>query len=144
MSQANVELVLGFQPEPDMDLVEHFRDDDSWAEFSAALAPAFAPDFESANALLGIEKTYTGMDGFRNLWLDWLAPWATHRVELEEAIDLGDQVLVLAEALATIEGSTAQVKRTTGALWTVRNGKVARVEFYPDRDEALKAVGLAE
>jgi ketosteroid isomerase-like protein len=142
MSQANVELVLGFQPEPDMDLVEHFRDDDSWAEFSAALAPAFAPDFESANALLGIEKTYTGMDGFRNLWLDWLAPWATHRVELEEAIDLGDRVLVLAEALATIEGSTAHVKRSTGALWTVRNGKVARVEFYPDRDEALKAVGL--
>jgi hypothetical protein len=57
MSHENVELVLGFQPRPDMDLVEHFRDDDSWAEYSAALAPAFAPDFESANALLGIEKT---------------------------------------------------------------------------------------
>jgi len=57
MSQENVELVLGFQPDADMDQVEHFRDDDSWAEFSAALAPAFAPDFESANALLGIEKT---------------------------------------------------------------------------------------
>jgi ketosteroid isomerase-like protein len=137
-----VEVVLGFQPDPDMNLVEHFCDDDSWAEFSAALAPAFAPDFESANALLGIEKTYTGMDGLRNLWLDWLAPWATHRVAIEEAIDLGDQVLVLAEALATIEGSTAQVKLTTGALWTVRYGKVTRVEFYPDRDEALKAVGL--
>jgi hypothetical protein len=144
MSQENVELVLRFQPDPDMDLVEHFRDDDSWAEFSAALAPAFAPNFESANALLGIEKTYTGMDGFRTLWLDWLAPWATHRVEIEKAVDLGDQVLVLAEALATIEGSTAQVKRNTGALWTVRYRKVARVEFYPDRDEALKALGLAE
>jgi hypothetical protein len=53
-------------------------------------------------------------------------------------------VLVLAEALATFEGSTAQVKRTTAALWTVRYAKVTRVEFYPDRDEALKAVGLAE
>src|SRR5271157_1854223 len=144
MSQENVEFVLGFQPDPEMDLVEHFRDDDSWAEFSAALAPAFAPDFESANALLGIEKTYTGMAGLRSLWLDWLAPWATHRVEIEEVIDLGDQVLVLAEALATIEGSTAQVKLTTAALWTVRYGKVTRVEFYPDREEALKAVGLAE
>jgi ketosteroid isomerase-like protein len=141
VSQANVELVLGFQPNPEMDLVEHFRDDDSWVEFRAALAPAFASDFESANALLGIERKYIGMVGFRNLWLDWLAPWATHRVEIQEAIDLGDQVLVLAEALATIEGSTAQVKRTTGALWTVRHGKVARVEFYPDQAEALKAVG---
>jgi ketosteroid isomerase-like protein len=144
VSQENVDLVLGFQPRPDIDLVEHFRDDDSWAEFSAALAPAFAPEFESANALLGIEKTYTGMDGFRNLWLDWLAPWATQRVEIEEAIDLGDQVLVLAEALATFDGSTAQVKRTTAGLWTVRDAKVTRVEFYPDQGEALKAVGLEE
>jgi ketosteroid isomerase-like protein len=144
MSQSNVELVLGFQPDPDMDLVERFRDDDSWAAFSAALAPAFAPDFESANALLGIEKTYTGMDGFRALWLDWLAPWATHRVEIAQAIDLGDRVLVLAEALATIHGSTARVKRSTGAIWTVRDGKVARVDFYPDRAEALEAVGLSD
>jgi hypothetical protein len=144
MSQENVELVLGFQPDPEMDLVERFRDDDSWAEFSAALAPAFAPDFASANALLGIEKTYIGMDGFRNLWLDWLAPWATHRVKIGKAIDLGDRVLVLAEVLATIEGSEAQIKRTTGGVWTVHDGKVARVEFYPDRDEALEAVGLAE
>src|ERR1700680_1436490 len=106
MSQENVELVLGFQPEPDMDLVEHFRDDDSWAEFSAALGPALAPNFESANALLGIEETYTGMEGFRNLWLDWLAPWATHRVEIEGGIDLGDQGLVLAEGPATIGGRT--------------------------------------
>src|SRR6476646_2928579 len=144
MSQENVELVLAFQPHPDMDLVEHFRDDDSWAEFSAALAPAFAPDFESANALLGIEKTYTGMGGFRNLWLDWLAPWATQRVEIDQAIDLGDQGLMIDKALATVEGSTAQVKRTAAALWTLRHAKVTRVEFYPDQGEALKAVGLAE
>ncbi len=137
-----MEIVLGFQPDPDMDLVERFRDDDAWAEFSAALAPAFASDFESANALLGIEKTYIGMAGLRDLWLDWLAPWATHRVKVGEAIDLGDRVLVLAEALATIEGSEAEIKRTTGAVWTIHDGKVARVEFYPERDEALKAVGL--
>jgi ketosteroid isomerase-like protein len=142
MSQANVELVLRFQPAPDVDLVERFRDDDAWAAFSAALAPDFAADFESANGLLGIEKRYTGMDGLRALWLDWLAPWGTHRVEIERAIDLGEQVLVLANALATVAGSAAQVTRRTGALWTVRDGKVARVEFYPDRAEALKAVGL--
>ncbi len=132
---------MGFQPDPDIDLVERFSDDDSWAAFSAALAPAFAPDFESANALLGIEKAYIGMDGFRTLWLDWLAPWATHRVEIKEAIDLGDRVLVLAEVTATFPGSIAGVKSTTGGLWTVCDGQVTRVEFYPDQTEALKAAG---
>jgi ketosteroid isomerase-like protein len=28
------------------------------------------------------------------------------------------------------------------AVYTVRDGKVARVEFYPDRAVALKAAGL--
>jgi len=144
MSQANVDLVMGFQPDPDMDLVERFGDDDSWAAFSAALAPAFTPEFESANALLGIEKAYIGMDGFRSLWLDWLAPWATHRVKVKEGIDLGDRVLVLVEVTATFPGSTAGVNSTTGGVWTVRDAKVTRVEFYPDHAEALKAVGLEE
>src|SRR6476620_8382010 len=128
MSQENVELVLGFQPDPDMDLVERFSDDDSWAAFSAALSPAFAPDFESANALLGIDRKYTGMDGFRALWLDWLAPWATQRVQVKEGVDLGDRVLVLAEVTATVPWSTKGVKSTTGGVWTVRDGRVTHVE----------------
>jgi ketosteroid isomerase-like protein len=144
VSQENVELVMGFQPGPDVDLAEQFGDDDAWVAFSAVLSPAFAPDFESANALLNVERKYIGMDGFRALWLDWLTPWETHRVAIEKAIDLGDRVLVLAEVLATVQGSTAPVKQTTGALWTVRDGKVTRVEFYPDRAEALKAVRLEE
>jgi len=135
---------MGFQPDPDIDLVTRFSDDDSWAGFSAALAPAFAPDFESANALLGIEKAYIGMDGFRKLWLDWLAPWESHRVEVKEAIDLGDRVLVLAEVTATFPGSTRGVKSTTAGIWTVRGGQVTRVEFYPTHSDALKAVGLEE
>ena len=142
MSQENVDLVMGFQPDPNIDLVEQLSDDDSWAAFSAALSPAFASDFESANALLGIDRKYIGMDGFRTLWLDWLAPWATQRVEIKEAIDLGDRVVVLAEVTATFPGSTKGVKSTTGGIWTVRDGKVTRVEFYPDHAEALKAVGL--
>jgi limonene-1,2-epoxide hydrolase len=144
VSQENVELVMGLQPGPDLDLVEQFRDDDSWAAFSAALAPAFAPEFESANALLGIEKAYTGMDGFRTLWLDWLSPWTTHRVEIQEAVDLGERVLVLARALATLQGSTTEVSLPTAGIWTVRDGKIIRIEFYPDHAEALKVVGLEE
>ena len=108
-----------------------------------SLEDAKAPfDFESANALLGIEKAYVGMEGFRTLWLDWLAPWATQRVEIKEGIDLGDRVLVLAAVTATVPGSTKGVKSTTAGVWTVSDGKVTRVEFYPDHTEALRAVGL--
>jgi ketosteroid isomerase-like protein len=30
------------------------------------------------------------------------------------------------------------------AVWTVRDGKIAHMEFYLDHSEALKAVGLEE
>lgn len=47
--------MMGFQPGRDSDLVQQFRDDDSWTVFRAVLSPAFAPDFESANAADHVE-----------------------------------------------------------------------------------------
>jgi ketosteroid isomerase-like protein len=78
------------------------------------------------------------------MWLEWLAPWKTYRVETEEVIDLGDRVLVLVRAFGRLEGSQGEVENTSASLWTVRDRKIARVEFYVDRTEALKAVGLEE
>lgn len=40
------------------------------------------------------------------------------------------------------EGSTQEVELLGAAVWTIRNGKIVRAEFYPDRAEALEAVGL--
>jgi ketosteroid isomerase-like protein len=36
----------------------------------------------------------------------------------------------------------AEVSVVSAAVWTVRDGKVARVAFYLNRSEALEAVGL--
>jgi ketosteroid isomerase-like protein len=76
--------------------------------------------------------------------LDWLAPWATYRAEAEEVIDCGDRVLVLRSVFGRLEGSAEEVTLTGAAVFTVRDGKIARIEGYADRDQALKAVGLEE
>ncbi len=114
------------------------------AETLEAATPYFHPDFECAHRLLGSERTYSGMAGLRASWLDWLAPWATYRAEIEEAIDCGDRVLILVHDFGRREGSTAEVKSNNAAIWTIRDGKVARAEFYADRDWARKDVGLRE
>jgi len=145
MSQENVELVLGSIPASNVDIAPFFRDDEMWARLAAAWTRFLHSDFQCTAALFGSEISYgVGIDSFRALWLDWLAPWETYRTETEETIDLGDRVVWLGLDFGRRKGSTAEVKGDVAVLWTFRDGKVARWDGYTDRAEALKAVGLAK
>jgi hypothetical protein len=66
VSQENVEVVLGFQPGPDMYMTQLFRDDDIWAATSSVIAPRFHADYECVfRGLPGDDgKTYPGMTAF--------------------------------------------------------------------------------
>ena len=145
MSQENVEIVKGFLPAPDVNIVPLVRDDDMWLALVDARSPFVHADYESVNkGLPDGDKAYVGVDGERALWLDWLAPWVSYRVGAEEYIDLGERVLVRSYAFGRPEASTAEVKLTHGDIWTIRDGKLARVEYYTSRAEAFKAAGLEE
>ena len=128
----------------EMEIAQVVRNDDVWAARVEAVAAFYHPDVESVRVGLPDGKTYTGLDGLRDVWLEWLAPWTTYRMEPEDVIDLGDTVLLLAHVFGRLGGSQAEVENTVASVWTVRDGKIARVEFYVDRTEALKAVGLEE
>jgi ketosteroid isomerase-like protein len=141
----NLELVLGLYPGPDVDYVQLFGDEKTWAATRAAVARFIHPDFECAVSLLGREEVYGGPEGLRALFLDWYAPWVTYRIEVEDAIDLGERVLVLYHSFGRLEGSSQEVEEASATVWTIRHeGKVARAVFYTNRAEALKAVGLQE
>jgi ketosteroid isomerase-like protein len=144
MSQENVALVLALQRAPDEDFVRLLRDDELWDELARAAAPFVHAYCESARPGVPGAKIYIGLNGFREMWLDWLAPWAKYRTGVEEAIDCGDRVLLLQRSAGLLEGSTQEVKLAPGVVWTVRGGKIARFDVYADRADALKAVGLSE
>ena len=138
MSQENVELVVALHR---TDLGHVYRDDAAWAAWSASLAPDFAHI-----AVNGIDGTTVATDaeGMRRAWLSWVAPFGTYRQEVEQAIDCGDRVAVDVNHFGRMEMSAADVKLSGTGIWTVRDGKVVRLESYTDRSAALKAVGLAE
>ena len=145
MSQENVELVRQLQAPPGVDLVQLFTDEQTWSAFAETASAFVHPDCEFvAPGVPSRERAYSGLDGLKGAWLEWLAPWATYRVEFEEAIDLGESVLVLPRDFGRLADSTQEVKTSGGAIWTVRDGKIARVEFYLNRSEAFKAVGLED
>jgi hypothetical protein len=144
MSQANVDLVMGLQRAPDDDFVQLLRDDEMWAQLAEAVAPFVHEEAETARPGLPGGQTYVGLDGFRESWLDWLAPYAEYRTEVEKAIDCGERVLVLQSSYGRLAGSTNEVKLAPAVIYTIRDGKIARFEPYADRAEAFRAVGLRE
>ncbi len=143
MSPRNVELVQALIPTADTDVAPLFRDEGLFEASKEALAPHLHPDFESVAVWQG-GTTYAGVEGFREMWLDWLQPWATYYVDVEEVIDAGDRVVVLVRDRGRRHDMEAEVGLISGSVWEVRDGRIARVHFCGDRGEALAAAGLGE
>jgi ketosteroid isomerase-like protein len=142
MSEQNVAIVTSLQPAPDADLAQLFRDDDLWDRAVDVQGSLFDPDLKCAHRLIGGDRIYAGSEGLRASWLDWIAPWESYRVEVEDVIDCGDRVLVLVYDYGRRAESAEEIKSHNAAVWTLRDGKVISAEFYADRAWALRAVGL--
>src|SRR4051794_33814750 len=147
MSRANVEIVRSLQPDPGTDLAAFFRDEAVWLTAREVLANALDPGCESAIVMPGEgevadRRTYRGVDGLRQAWLDWLGPWEEYFFRIERFVDAGEQVVVLSRDRGRRHGMEAQIESPVAAVWTLRGGRVVRAEFFTSRDHALEAVGL--
>jgi len=143
MSEENVEIVQTLIPPPEVDVASLIRDDSLFEQSRAAFEPFVDPDVEAVAMWLPAARTYAGIDGFRSLWLDWLEPWATYYVRVDELIDTGERVVALIRDSGQRHDVDAEVEISAGSVWTIRNGRVVKVEFCT-REDALKAAGLSE
>jgi SnoaL-like protein len=144
MSQENVEIVRMLQPPPDLDLLPLFRDQDIWNTAVDTRGHLFHPSYEVRLFGVGESRRYVGPEGYRQAWLDWLAPWESYRAEIAELIDAGDRVLVITDDYGRRPGMSAEVRLHGAAVWTLRDGKIVAADFYAQREQALEAVGLRE
>jgi ketosteroid isomerase-like protein len=65
-------------------------------------------------------------------------------VEAERYIDAGDAVVVFGRTIGKARRSGLAMDRSFAFVWTVEDGRLARLQVYSDRSEALEAVGLRE
>jgi ketosteroid isomerase-like protein len=70
--------------------------------------------------------------------------WESVVVEPLEMRYLGDQVLAEVRLRAVGRASGIPVERTTWNVFLLRDGKAASGRVYTSKDDALRAVGLAE
>jgi len=75
--------------------------------------------------------------------IDSLESWQSVRTEPHEFIEVGEHVVVpwTAHFLGR-DGIGVQARNTW--TYTIRDGMIVRSCIYPDKQEALKAVGLEE
>ena len=79
-------------------------------------------------------------------WVEDLGhDWEVFETHQEEFLPAGDRVLVLGHWHARARGSRVELKGQP-ASWVIdlRDGKVARLQTFTDRVEALEAAGLSE
>ena len=62
--------------------------------------------------------------------------------EIENAVEAGDKVLALVRLRMRGRDSAGHVDQRAGWVFTLRDGKVLRIEGYLDREEARRAAGL--
>ena len=88
--------------------------------------------------------TYRGHDGVRRYFGTIADEFDDVRVELEEVIDAGEQVVVFSRISGQGKLSGAPVELSLITVSSMRDGKVIRNRNYPTRSEALEAAGLSE
>jgi ketosteroid isomerase-like protein len=85
-----------------------------------------------------------GLDAIRDNFEHWKGAWEELEVTVEELIDAGDRVFLTAHHRGRGRGSGVQVDTRLYSVYTLRDGKVIRVDEYAERPEALEAAGLSE
>ena len=88
--------------------------------------------------------TYHGIAGWAKLNEEIREVWEEWRVTPERYVDVGDRVVVIGSARGRGRGSGVEVEVRYGEIWTLRDGRVTRLEAGLDPEAALKAVGLEE
>ena len=87
--------------------------------------------------------TYHGHAGIENFFDQQREAWEeAPRMEPEDLMESGDQVVAFVRVRGRGKGSGARVDARIAQIWTIRERKATRLEYYGDRREALKAAGL--
>ncbi|HVE68211.1 MAG TPA: nuclear transport factor 2 family protein [Solirubrobacteraceae bacterium] len=88
------------------------------------------------------QDEYRGHAGVAQWLEDWGAAWDTWSYEPERYIDAGDVVVLFTRTKAKGLASGIELDREEGLIYKLHDGKIARIEYYNDRDQALEAAGL--
>ena len=116
---------------------------------SEAVFSLYDPDVEldvSGFPIVATNHTiYRGHTGLRRLFHEWREIWSDADSQLIELVDAGAVgVVSIYTYRARGRGSGAPTGAEFATVWTIKERKVVRVQWFIGRAEALEAAGLSE
>ena len=88
------------------------------------------------------ESPEQGHDAVRASAVRWKSEWDDYELIPEDFADMGDCVLATVRLRGRGRGSGIEVDARFFDLYTLRDGKIIRMDQYAEESEALAAVGL--
>jgi ketosteroid isomerase-like protein len=129
--------------EQNVEVVRRIHDAAMRRDVETVLA-LYDPDVEldaSRVQIVGQNK-YRGHDGLRRFFGEWHEAWESIDYSFDELVDAGDQVVSVVTRRARGRASGADVQWPLALVWTLRDGRVIRLAWFPTRADALEAAGL--
>ena len=108
-------------------------------------APFLDPDVEGHGTVGGLEESRVvrGLGEMIHAFeTDDLEAWEERRLEPKEFLHADDLVVLLLHEYRRGRGSGVELESDTAVVFTVRDGRVVRIQGYMDQGAALKAAGL--
>jgi ketosteroid isomerase-like protein len=90
------------------------------------------------------EAATHGHDAVRDSLVRWKAEWDDYELLPEAFEDVGDCVVTAVRLRGRGRGSGAEVDARFYDVFTLRQGKILRMDQFTQRSEALEAVGLRQ
>jgi hypothetical protein len=100
------------------------------------------PDYVTLMVSEAVTQDYAGPDGFKEAWEDWISPYESFRVQLDEVIRMEDKLVFTVRQIVTTRQSSVEVETPSAAVWWIEDGQMRQAAFYLDRQAGLKAAGL--
>lgn len=132
MSAQNVEIVRRF--------ADHWTRGD-WE----GVADLVDPEVEQHSTVGGVEegRVMRGMEAIRRDYERVDESWEEHRMEIDDVIDAGDQVVLLHREYQRGRSSGVELQIDAAVVFDLRDGRIVRLQGYMDRAAALAAAGVS-
>jgi ketosteroid isomerase-like protein len=104
------------------------------------------PDVVQYGTRGGIDqgRVVRGRDAVQRYWGEIREAWESLRFEPEQLIERDDVVVAFWRETARSRHSDLEVESQTATVFRLRDGMIVEIRGYLDRDEALRAAGVAE